>query len=135
MVKERPEKITKNKIFRTDIGDVFVNDDGILVLKLINNLDFKLEKAKSAFKICEEITEGKKVLVLVINGEIRSIPSETREYLSGRDAAKHRRAVALVITNLLHRLVALYIMRIRNKYYPTQIFTDESKAIEWLKQQ
>lgn len=135
MVKERPSNIVKSEVFHTEIGDVFINDDGILVMRYKNKLDFELEKAKSAIKVCEEISGGKKMRVLIITGEYGTMPSETREYLASNAMAKHRKAVALIINNLFHRLVALFIMRMRNNDYPTQVFADESKAIEWLKQQ
>ena len=124
-----------NEVKHTDIGEVFLNADGILVMKYKNNLNFELEKAKDAIKVCEKIADDKKILVLIVTGEFGKMTGETRKYLASKAVAKHRKAVALVISNTLHRLAALSIIRMRNKYYPTHVFADESKAIEWLKQQ
>lgn len=123
------------EVIPTDIGDVFLNEDGILVMKYKDNLIFELEKAKSAIKVCEKIAGDKKALVLIVTGEFGKMSGETRKYLASKAVAKHRKAVALVISNTLHRLAALTIIRMRSKYYPTQVFADELKALEWLKQQ
>ncbi len=134
-LKSWPYKIKPNEIVSTEIGGVWINEDGILVMKYDNNLDFQLEKAKSAIKICEEMLNGNKALVMIFTGEFGKMPDETQKYLASKEVAKHRKAVALVINNLVYRLAALNITRMRSEYYPTEVFTDEAKALKWLKQQ
>ncbi len=132
MLKSWPYNITPNKVISTEIGDIFIDENGVLVMRYTSDLDFGLEMAKSAIKICEDIVGDHKVPVMVITGEFGSMSTETREYLSGKEVAKHRKAVALVVNNLSHRLIAQFIIKMRNKYYPTQVFKNEEEALIWL---
>lgn len=126
-------KICPNEIINAEIGEIYINDDGILVIRYKNNLDFDIEKAKSAIQICENISNGKKMSVLIFTGEFGDMPDDTRKYLSGKSLANHRLAVALVIKSLAHRIMAFFIISIRKKYYPSMIFSNERDALTWLK--
>lgn len=114
------------------IGEICFNKDGILIVRYNNNLDFTLDKAKQVIRVCEKITKGKKVYTMVVTGEHGFMDTKTREYLSGPEVARHRKAVALVVRNLPHRIVASFIIRLRKKYYPTRVFRNEECALQWL---
>lgn len=118
---------------KTALGIVTVNEENILVIRYAQDLDFTLENAKALTQTCEEITKGNKVLVIVHTGQFGQMSSETRQYLAGEEIAKHRKAVALVVDNLAHRLMAHFIIAARKKHYPTKIFSNENDAAEWLK--
>lgn len=128
-----PYKIDSNKIINTEIGDIYINDDGILIMRYKDNLDFNLEKAKSAINICEDISNGIKMPVLIHTGEFGDMPDDTRKYLASKALANHRLAVALVIKSLAHRIMAFFIISMRKKYYPSMIFSNEHDALIWLK--
>ncbi|MCX6296006.1 MAG: hypothetical protein NTX97_08065 [Bacteroidetes bacterium] len=132
MLKIWPYKIKPNEVIVTDIGNVFINENGILVMKYINDLDFVIEKARAAIKVCEDIVGDNKVSVMVVTGEFGNMSTETREYLSGKEIAKHRKAVALVVNNLSHRLISQFIIKLRNNFYPTQVFKNEEDTLNWL---
>lgn len=119
---------------KTALGIVTINEENILLIRYGQDLDFTLENAKALTKVCEEIANGNKVRVLVHTGQFGQMSSETRQYLAGEEIAKHRKAVALVIDNLAHRLMAHFIIAARKKYYPTKIFSNEKDAAEWLKE-
>lgn len=125
--------IAPNQIITTSIGDIFIDNDGILIIKYLNNLDFELEMAVQAIEVCEKITNGEKVLVLINTGEFGSMNFETRKFLSSQRLEKHRKAVALVINSLQHRMIAHFIINIRRNYYPTKIFKTECEGLKWLK--
>ena len=118
---------------KTALGIVTVNEENILLIRYGQDLDFTIENAKALTKVCEEITNGNKVLVIVHTGQFGQMSTETRQYLAGEEIAKHRKAVALVVDNLAHRLMAHFIIAARKKYYPTKIFSNEKDAAEWLK--
>lgn len=135
MEKIWPYKIIPNETISSEIGEISFNSDGILVVRYKNNLDFTLNKAKSFVKTCDEITNGNKVFTMIVTGEHGYMTTETREYLSGEEVAKHRKAVALVVDNLPHRIIAGFIVRVRQNYYPTQVFKKEENALLWLEKQ
>jgi hypothetical protein len=125
--------IMPDEIVSTDVGSVSISKDGVLVMRYTNDLDFTLDKAKSAIKVCEEIASGNKVLAMIVTGEHGVMSTETRQYLASEEVAEHRAAVALVISNLPHRLIANFIVRMRKSYYPSQVFGNEKDALAWLK--
>jgi hypothetical protein len=133
MIKTQQNIIQPHREIVTDIGTVQINKNGILIMRYTPYLDFTLEKAKSAIEVCEQLTNGCKMLVLVVTGEFGEMSTEVRDYLSGKDVAKHRKAVALVISDLSHRLMAQLIINMRKNYYPTKVFRNEITAEKWLR--
>lgn len=128
-----PYNLSPDEIVFTEIGEISVNRDGILIIRYYDNLDFTLDKAQSSMKKCDEIANNRKMSVIVVTGKDGVMSTETREYLCGEEVAKHRKAVALVINNLPHRIIAGFIMRVRKKHYPTEVFRSEEAALLWLR--
>lgn len=128
-----PYNLCPDKIISTEIGEISITSDGILFIRYKDDLDFTLNKAQSVTRKCDEIANNRKMLVLVVTGRSGVMSTETREYLSGKEVAKHRKAVAIVINNLPHRIIAGFIIRVRKKFYPTEVFRNEETALLWLR--
>lgn len=125
--------ISPGEEIKTQLATVTVNEADILIVRYGQDLDFSLKNARDLIKICEDVSKGNKVRVLVHTGKFGQMESATREYLSSEEVAKHRKAVALVIDNLPHRIIAHYIISMRKKYYPSKVFRSEFEAIKWLR--
>lgn len=124
--------IKTNEIIRCSIGEISVNEGDILTIKYKDDLDFTLDKAIEMVQLCRKIANGKKMRLIIHTGEFGNMPAETRDYLASKSHADHRIAVALIIKNLPHRIMAHFISLTRKKYYPSSIFSNEKDALEWL---
>lgn len=133
MIAENSYQISVDEKYTTEVGDIHLNSDGIVVVEYIDNLEFELSKAKMMVKLCEKIADGKKVRVLIITGKHGYMPGETRKYLATKEVGNHREAVALVINNLPHRLVANFVIKKRGDDYISKVFGDADNAMSWLK--
>lgn len=128
-----PYSVLPDEIITTDIGDISVSHDRILIIRYADNIDFELEKAIVAIQTCEKIAAGNKMLTMVVTGNFGHMPEETRTYLASDEVAKHRKAAAIVVSNLGHRLIASFIVRSRSSSYTSKVFRNEKNAIGWLK--
>lgn len=113
---------------------LYFNEDGVLIIEYKINIEFSLDKAKEMICISESMTNSNKVPVMVITGRYGEMHSDTLTFLASNEPARHRKATALIIGNLPHRLMAGFILRKREKYYPTKIFGKREAALTWLQQ-
>jgi hypothetical protein len=73
--------------------------------------------------------------LLVRNSKVKSYDLAAVDYLLAKDKGlKNINAVAIVTLNTFNRLMATFILRRHPPAVPYQLFTDEGKAIAWLKQ-
>ncbi|MCC6601443.1 MAG: hypothetical protein IT223_12345 [Crocinitomicaceae bacterium] len=132
-MKEMTYDIKPDETIRCGIGEISVNNDGILIIRYAKDLDFVLDKAEEMVRISEKIANGNKMKVMIHTGMFGYMPEDTRKYLAKKSLANHRLAAALVIEWLSHRIMARFILFARKKYYPTSIFRNEKDALKWLK--
>lgn len=73
--------------------------------------------------------------VLIKNARVKSIEKAAREYLFDKEKGlKNVKAVAVVHANIVTQLLATMIFHRHTPTIPHKMFTDEQKAINWLKQ-
>jgi hypothetical protein len=64
---------------------------------------------------------------------LASVAREARQYYSGKEAAQTVRAVGLLVTSPLSRLIGNFFMVINKPPVPFRLFTSETEALEWLR--
>ncbi|MFL5762472.1 MAG: hypothetical protein ACJ77K_00940 [Bacteroidia bacterium] len=113
---------------------VSLRDDGIfrVEMKIINR---ELEE-----KDVRELTEsigiiGKraKYPVLVVVNEYNAISKEASEYAASEIAARYTVANAVVVKSAAIRIATNFFIRIFKPVRPTKMFSEEEKAILWLR--
>ena len=73
--------------------------------------------------------------VLIKNAKIKLIDKEAREFLFARNKGlKNVKAVAIVSSNIVNKMMATLIFRYHTPAVPHKMFMDERKAVLWLKQ-
>lgn len=119
---------------KTPNNEIWIDEDGFLVLKLINTGELDLEEVKACFEAYSKLGFGptNKALQLI---DIREDGSMSRE---GRDFAaengKHFFIASAVISN---SLAVRMIVNFFNAFYkhpvPFKMFANEEDAKKWLK--
>ena len=105
----------------------------VLYCKYAKDLDVTLEVAKFCVESRIFFTKGKSFTLLVDMRGIRSITKEARTYLAtiGSTLVK---AGALITGSPWNKTIGNIFLAIDKPQVPTKLFTEESKALEWLDQ-
>lgn len=79
-----------------------------------------------------KVTNGNQHVIL-IDTRLNSLSSdEARKFSSGDEPTKYRYAVAILFKDLAGRIGANSLIKNYKPKVPTQIFSDENEAIQWL---
>jgi hypothetical protein len=127
-MKSNPEKIH----LRTFV--TWYGNDGICYTTVNPNAVVNLEDAQQNSEAIKKIS-GKEVYPLLVNlTEINSISKEARDHFSMRGRTPGVKAIGMLIKSPVSRIIGNFFLGLNKPTVPTQLFTDETKAIAWLKQ-
>lgn len=123
----------KTATFSTDVAAVCV-EDGILYAQLLQAepsvADFRAHIAKVRVHFGEIFPIP---LVMYSTPDSKGVSKELREFLSSDEMMSFVNAVAVITDSLLVRMAANLFLKISRPRYPMQLFTDEAKAVDWLR--
>jgi hypothetical protein len=92
-----------------------------------------VDHVKQINAVCGELTNGKKVPML-IDGDQLTIPSEeARSFVAQKDSNPYSLAEAFLVGSLPQKLIANFFMRFNKPGRPTKMFTRKEEALVWLK--
>ena len=122
------------KRFKTEMSEVWIDEEGILILAFLQDGEVDLEEVKACFTAYEEmgINPGNKVLQL-IDARHHAMPNaEARDYAAkvGRD---YFTASAVVSNSVAARLIVNFFNSFYKAPVPFKIFGDEESARKWLR--
>lgn len=89
--------------------------------------------AKEMVKDGIEVSAGHKRIFVDIC-KMHSIDGESRRYLAAFETAKDIIGTAILFDNYLHYLMLSVFLKVDRPIYPTKIFTNEKKALLWLRE-
>lgn len=120
-----------NQLIEGEIADYLLTDEGILVsysksiLRTVNNITANVELVK-------KIT-GNKPVPLLIYLKNSPIPDKETRKLSTEKLPEIYTAMAMVSKPGLSQLIMRILFKFQNPPIPIKSFTDDKKAMEWLK--
>ena len=91
-----------------------------------------LDDAKENVAAIYELAGRARTLVLVDTRGVRWQSREARDYFTSANAEEATRAVALVVGSPISRVLGSFFLRFEKHRFPTALFDDEDKAIDWL---
>lgn len=109
-----------------------LGEDGILRIRILENATITFEQAKLQEQTIHRLIGDSRVPVLIDAREPYSWEKEAQQYIADH-AASYRIATAVITNNPVSRLITNTYVSIFKPSYPVKLFTEESKAIEWLK--
>ncbi|MDQ3048354.1 MAG: hypothetical protein M3R27_12455 [Bacteroidota bacterium] len=118
---------------RTSTTELYVDDDGILRVKVFANAVVTLEMIKVNYAVYKELLGDKKVLLLIDSREKYTFTKEARAYAASTEVALNRIATAFVVASFGGWLIASVYIRFNKPAIPTRMFASEAKALKWLK--
>lgn len=109
--------------------------DNIIQVQYRPSLHLTLEDAEQIVASRLAFYKDLEAPVLIKNARVKSIERAAREYLFDPEKGlKNVKAVAVVHSNIFTRLMVTLIFHRHTPAVPHKMFTDEKKAISWLKQ-
>jgi len=96
-------------------------------------LDETLDKAQEAFEMIKKNTGSKKYPLLVDVRQQRSVSREARQFYASKEFTDNVSALAFIVESAISKVLANFYLGLNKPPYPTQLFTNEDKAIEWLR--
>jgi hypothetical protein len=121
------------KKIKTKLNEIWIDDEGILILKPSEGVELDLDEVKACFEAYRSLGVGphNKVLEL-IDARDGSMNTEARTY-----AAEHGKnyfiAAAIVSDSLAVRLVVNFFNSFYTQIVPFKMFATEDAARNWLR--
>lgn len=129
----------EQNIFRGTIFTVTVRPDGILesvTAPLGTSGEYPAElyrkEADESIVFLKNHPNVELPFAILVKGNIRRMSKEVRED-AAEFGSKYYKCLAVVINSSLSRIIANLFMKFSKPPFPVKLFTDEDKAIEWLK--
>ena len=120
------------RICRT--AELWSDEDDISWLVFLPESEVEEADAVAIINAAGITFSGEKFVVLADIRNLKSISGEARAYLAGGSAERIHAAVAILVENTATRLLANFFINFHKPSRPTRIFSDEQKAIVWLKE-
>ena len=125
--------IKHSEVIETRTARIWLQQDGIVCIKVIANSEQTRADVENSMLIVAKIGEGKKLPLLMDITESKGIDREGRHYSASDGVGKHITGMAVLINSSFSRVMGNFWLRTTKPVFPTQLFTSEQKAIEWLK--
>lgn len=116
----------------TGIAKIWTDEHGIVHKQVIENTHITVDIVAESFKeTLEYIGHEKKLLLYDVRPHF-TITDEAMIFLQGKIMEEYSIATAVLANSLGVRIMADYLVHIKNIKVPLQVFPDEQKAIKWL---
>ncbi len=116
----------------TKINEKFVDENGILRIKVREGVHIDLESLKEDHEADFQLTGHKQVLALFDARAFFTITKDARDYVNSGIMDKTRLATAALINNIGARILMNGFLFINRPKTPFKIFTNKDEAIKWL---
>lgn len=117
----------------TKTEEIWMTEAGIVYCKVKHGY-LDLEGAEAYVNAIRQIGKGEKQYVIIDLRMGRGASQAARNYLAQEGAAVHA-AIAFWIASAFTKMLGNFFIGFSKPNYPTQLFTEEAKALDWLKAQ
>jgi hypothetical protein len=112
----------------------WLDDNGICYTVVKPNAVISIEDAIQNTASVKEVSEGKVYPLLVNIKEINSISKEARDHFTMQNREPGVNSIGLLMKSPVSRIIGNFFLGLNKSTVPVKLFTDEEKAITWLKQ-
>jgi hypothetical protein len=112
---------------------MYLRADGIMYISISPEKEESVELVKEMVKKMGEMVNYKPVPLLARHEEFALPGRENRDYWAKKESCPWSKADAFMINSTAMQFIANFYLKINKPERPTRMFSDEKKAIEWLK--
>jgi hypothetical protein len=117
----------------TDTAVIHLSDDGLVIVRIRDGAHQSLDDAKVNLAMALSETGGCRRPLLVDIRTAQPLDADARHHYSGQALVDSFSALALLVEGSpLGRMVGNVYLRVARPGIPTQLFSEESRAVEWL---
>ena len=118
----------------TRTARIGLNEDGLVIVRIKDGALQSLTDAKENLAASVAETGGKRRPLLVDIRSAQPLEADARHHYSGQTLVERFLALALLIDGSpFGRMMGTVYLRIAQPGIPTQVFSNEAQAVEWLK--
>ena len=123
----------KENYFKNSIAEMWIEDD-ILYVRHNQNVvitkEVAIDMVKERLLICENTTYP----MFFDTRGIKYATKEAREYTKGGEGMRCINAGGFLVNNAVLEILVNYYLKFNRPKVPVKLFTDETKALKWLRQ-
>jgi hypothetical protein len=117
----------------TKTARIALNDEGLLIVRIKDGAHQSLADAKENLALAVSETRGERRPLLIDIRSAQPLEADARHHYSGQTLVERFSALALLIeSNPFGRMMGNVYLRIARPGIPTQLFSEETLALEWL---
>jgi hypothetical protein len=120
-------------VTETETSAFWLDQNGILCVVSKKGPPQTIDDIKITLAKLYSVLNGKKACMLIDVSNSGESTKEVRDF-AAEEFPKFVKAIALVSSSELGRMLANLFFNIKQQPYPTKMFTDETEAREWLRQ-
>ena len=121
------------EIIETPTSTMWFDEDGILYSISKKHPPSTIEESQKALDDLKKIIKDQKVCMLLDITNSSPSSKEMRDF-AAEEMPKIAKAIAIISTSALGRMVANLFFGLKPPPYPMKMFSDEKEVKEWLKQ-
>ncbi len=118
---------------RTRTCELFVDEFGILHVKILAGVIIDIEDAADNFLVVRDLSKGKPIIKLVDARASFKIDKKAQVFVQTENNPDKNIARAIIVNSFLTKYLTQFFLGLETPHIPVKIFTSEKKAIEWLK--
>ncbi|MCA9658854.1 MAG: hypothetical protein KC486_10940 [Myxococcales bacterium] len=115
---------------RTEV--ITFGNDGIVRCKVKPTEAHTLADAEENVRATAELTEGRRLPLILDARKAKGITREAREYYTGPANAAVVMATAMIIDSSVGKIIGNFLIRVNRPPFPFRLFSDEDSAYAWL---
>jgi hypothetical protein len=114
---------------------IHLSMEGVVIVRIRDGAYQSLEDARANLAAAVAATAGRRRPLLIDIRTAQPLDADVRHYYSGQMLVRAFLAMALLVeSSALGRMMGNVYLRVVRPGIPTQLFVDESRAVEWLTQ-
>jgi ribosomal protein S24E len=124
------------EIIETSNAILSRNANNVVCLKFPNKTTHSLKTMKEHLKAVNDLDQTNTgVLLLVYMANLVGMSKESRTMVSNTEMTNAHKAVAMIVTNPLTKLIASFFLGLNKPNFPIRSFTSKDEAVAWLLKQ
>lgn len=117
----------------TRTNTVWLGEDGIARVIHVPGAEVTQVDAQETMTAYLKLNKGKRCPLFIDTSTMKSLARAARHYYASEEAARVASAVAIIVGTPVSKVLGNFYLGLSNPHLPTRLFTDEDKALEWLK--
>lgn len=117
----------------TPISIIQINDNGIMVVRILPDIHQTLELAKINIKKCLEVSGGRKCPLLLDLRSCVPLQPVVRQYYADNEVAGYFTVIAILIeASSFGTAIGNFYLKVSRSGAPKKLFTNEQEGLKWL---